>query len=100
MSRFCFYGYHWLLASVYPINTCSVQKLPGLSISLWEFIWGILILDIILQYTVYASFSCFSQVVKRYPIIIRIHFPIHVFTRCFYLYIHVYTYMYMYLSQL
>ncbi len=24
-----------------PINTCSVQKLPGLSISLWEFIWGI-----------------------------------------------------------
>ncbi len=25
----------------YPINTCSVRKLPGLSISLWEFIWGI-----------------------------------------------------------
>ncbi len=25
---------------VIKINTCSVQKLPGLSISIWEFIYG------------------------------------------------------------
>ncbi len=55
----------WLHVNNYPINTCSVQKLPGLSISLWEFIYmGDLILGVILLYMVYVSFSCFSQVAK------------------------------------
>ncbi len=45
-----------------PINTCGVQKLPGLSISLWEFIWGVKLVIILVS----ALFSCFLSGGKAY----------------------------------
>ncbi len=48
-----------------PTNDAPMRHdLSELSISLWEFIWGGLILDAILQYMVSAYFSCFLWSVK------------------------------------
>ncbi len=48
-----------------PTNDASMRHdLSELSISLWEFIWGGLILSAILQYMVSAYFSCFLWLIK------------------------------------
>ncbi len=49
-----------------PTNDAPIRHdLCELSISLWEFIYGGLILGAILQYMVSASFSCFLWSVKE-----------------------------------
>ncbi len=48
-----------------PTNDAPMRHdLCELFISLWEFIWGGLILGVILQYMVFAAFSCFLWLVK------------------------------------